>query len=162
MKQSKFTDARHKVRGFTLIEIMITVAIVGILAAIALPSYQRYVLRSYRADARTALLGLGQRLEQNYNLAGVYNATQAGTAINDAQIAAWGMDQVPLGGAARYTLTFAAGQPTASTFIVQATPVGAQAGDTECGILMIDHRNVKGAQGTLDNRAAATLNCWSR
>ncbi len=53
-------------RGFTLIEMMITVAIIGILASIALPSYQEYVMRGYLVDATNTLADLRARLEQHY------------------------------------------------------------------------------------------------
>lgn len=154
---------RHHQRGFTLIELMITVAIVGILSAIAVPSYNKYVLRANRANAKTALLSIAQRLEQNYTLTGRYDQNQAGVAINNAMITTWGMDQVPLGGVARYTLTFAAGQPALGpppTFVLIATPVNAQATDT-CGNLQIDNRNLKGANGQ-GNRNQITIDCWDK
>ena len=140
---------------------MISVAVVGILAAIALPNYSAYIMRSHRAEARNTLLAVAQRLEQNYTLAGTYAATPAGAAINNASITAWGLDQIPLSGAARYTITFATGQPTATTFTLQATPTGPQAGDT-CGVLMLDNRNLKGSGGAISNRSTATRNCWDR
>ncbi len=147
-------------RGFTLIELMISVAVVGILAAIALPNYSAYIMRSHRAEARNTLLAVAQRLEQNYTLAGTYAATPAGAAINNASITSWGLNQTPLSGAARYIITFVTGQPTATTFTLQATPTGAQAGDT-CGTMTLDNRNLKGAAGQ-NNRHQTTRNCWDR
>lgn len=58
-------DSSH-IRGFTLIEMMITVAIIGILASIAIPSYQEYVMRGYLVDATNTLSDLRARLEQHY------------------------------------------------------------------------------------------------
>lgn len=139
---------------------MISVAVVGILAAIALPNYSAYIMRSHRAEARNTLLAVAQRLEQNYTLAGTYAATPAGAAINNASITSWGLNQTPLSGAARYIITFVTGQPTATTFTLQATPTGAQAGDT-CGTMTLDNRNLKGAAGQ-NNRHQTTRNCWDR
>ena len=154
-----------RTQGFTLIELLVVIAIIGILAAIALPSYNRYVLRSHRAEAKNMLMATAQRLEQNYTLSGSYAQTQ-GSAVNDintATITAWGFGQVPLNGPARYNITFAAGNPTnptAVTFALLATPVGAQAADT-CGVLSLDNRNLKGANGQL-NRSQVTRECWDR
>jgi type IV pilus assembly protein PilE len=151
-----------RAQGFTLIELLITIAIIGILVAIALPSYNRYVLRSHRAEAKNMLMATAQRLEQNYTLSGSYARTQGAAAddINAATITAWGFGQVPLSGPARYNITFAAAQPTATTFVLLATPVGGQAADT-CGILLLDNRNLKGAAGQ-NNRNQTTRECWDR
>lgn len=146
-------------RGFTLIELMITVAVIAVLAAIALPSYNQYVLRSHRAEAKNTLLTIAQRLEQNYTLAASYALTQAAVAIDNTTIAGWGLSQTPLSGAARYNITFQAA-PTATTFTLIATPTGAQTNDT-CGILLIDNRNLKGAAGQ-NNRNQITRDCWDR
>ncbi len=147
-------------RGFTLIEVMITVAIVAILAAIALPSYNEYVRRGHRAEAKNTLQAIAQRLEQNYTLSGSYALTQDATAIDNTSITNWGMNSTPTTGSVRYNMTFGAG-PTTTTFVLQATPAGSQVGDT-CGVLMMDHRNLKGAGGLLDNRAQLTRDCWDR
>lgn len=149
-------------RGFTLIEMMIVVAVIGILAAIAIPNYNEYIRRSHRAEAKNFLQAIAQRLEQNYTLSGSYDTTQAGVAIVPAAfIGATGMSQVPLGGAVRYNISFVAGQPTAATFVLQAVPVGGQAGD-RCGTLLLNQQNLKGANNILNNRAPLTIECWGR
>jgi type IV pilus assembly protein PilE len=147
--------------GFTLIEVMITVAIVAILSAIALPNYRQYIQRSNRVEARNTMMTVAQRLEQNYTLNSAYNvsSTSGGTAtIADATLATWGFDQVPAGGEARYNITFSSGAPSTTTFTILATPVGSQASDT-CGILSLDSRNLKSAAGQ-GNRSSKTRECW--
>ena len=62
-------------KGFTLIEVMIVVAIIGILSAIAYPSYTEYIARGHRADARAGLLQAQQWLERAATATGVYPTT---------------------------------------------------------------------------------------
>lgn len=152
-------------RGFTLIELMIAVAVVAILSAIALPSYNQYVLRSHRAEAKNMLLAVAQRLEQNYTLSGSYDTTPGNAApnINNAMLGTWGLSQAPLSGAPRYNISFQAApaQPTPITFVLLATPVGAQIADTTCGVLLLNNVNLKGAAGQ-NNRSQVTRDCWDR
>lgn len=124
--------------GFTLIELMIVIMIVGILAAIAYPSYQNYVLKTRRTDAAGNLLELGQYLERYFTENGKYNEDRAG---NDVVLP---FDKSPKEGTATfYDLDFTAGEPTATTYELSAAPVGSQAEDTTCGTLTLDHTGVK-------------------
>lgn len=134
---------RRLPQGFTLIELMIVVAIVGILAAIAYPSYQEQVRQSRRADAQAVLLESAQFMERFFTV----NSTYAGAALPT------GLQQSPKdGGTARYNLTIPA--QTASTFTLQATP---QVADPNCGNLTITQAGIKGASGTL-----GADGCWKR
>ncbi len=159
---------KHPAKGFTLIELMITVAVVGILAAVALPSYTSYVRRANRADARNTLLAAAQRMEQNYTLAGRYDLLQDGTtAVDTAMLTTWGLNASPSSGTALYTITFSTA-PSQTAYVLAATPVtgGVQAAD-ECGVLRLTERNLKSANGENPNTAgiarnANTQKCWAK
>lgn len=112
--------------GFTLIELMIVVAVVAILSAIALPAYQQYVKRSQRAEARAAILKAEGWLERFYGENNRYNNGTATT--NDKFSAMFG--NVPATGAARYTLSLEA--VATSSYSIKATPTGSMTGDY-CG-----------------------------
>ena len=106
-----------KQKGMTLIEIMIVVAIVGILASIAYPSYQNYVLRSHRSAATSCLLELAQFMERNYTQNMRYDSV--GFALPNLQC----MTE----SANRYDYTSVQAQ---RTYTVTATAKGPQANDT--------------------------------
>ena len=136
-------------RGFTLIELMIAVAVVGILAAIAYPSYQEHVRKARRADAQTALLELAQFMERHYTANGRYLTTAGAAPVLP-------FDAAPKDGATKYyDLSFTA-TPTASSYTLRAVPKGAMAGDA-CGTLTLSNTGAKG------QAAGATLaECWRR
>ena len=135
--------------GFTLIELMVTVSILGILLGVALPSYQNQIARTRRAAAAGCAMELAQFMERvyasnmRYDLnGGVATTLPAVPCRNDLS--------------ASYTLGFAAAQPAARTFAIVATPIGAQAArDTQCAVLGIDQANARTVSGT-----GTVAQCW--
>ena len=132
-----------KQQGFSLIELLIVVAIVGILAAITYPSYQNYVLRTGRADGQAKLMEILQAQERFYSQNQTYttNLGAGGLAYGVAADAAVPSEE------GRYNIRAAAcgGSTIARCVILTATRTGPQAQDNECGNLTIDSRGTKGA-----------------
>ncbi len=130
---------RKASRGFTLIELMITVAIVAILAAVAYPSYTSYVIRSNRSAAQGFLLQVSN-LQQRYLLdKRSYGDT---TTLNLAGI-------TPATVSKNYdvTATVQAGPPPGFKIIATPKVGGPQASDTACGTLTIDQAGKKEVSG---------------
>lgn len=128
--------------GFTLIELMIAVAIIGILASIAYPSYSSYVLKSRRATAQADLTELSQWLERQFTT----NYSYLGS---DGSAPTLPFTQSPRSGTAYYSLEFE-GAVTKQNYQLKAVPQGAQQKDT-CGTLTLSRSGAK---------TAAVTNCW--
>ena len=137
-------------RGFTLIEVMIVVAIVAILAAIALPSYNEYIRRGHRAEARAALLQGAQWMERAATATGTYPLTA------DFPNA---LTTIPSN---RYAITVASPPASAASgtaFTLTAAPQTGQTGD-KCGSYTLTHNGLRGANGV--TTGAIVTECWGK
>ncbi|HLK71341.1 MAG TPA: type IV pilin protein [Steroidobacteraceae bacterium] len=135
---------RRSQQGFSLMELMIAVAIVAIISAIAIPSYRSYVLQGNRTDAMKTLAYYQQALERCYS--------QNFSYVGCAQIPA-----LPVASSGGYfTITLPA--LAATSYLLTATTAGAQVKDTQCTTFTI---NQTGTQGAQDNSGHdQTLPCW--
>lgn len=141
-----------KAMGFTLIEVMIVVAVIAILAAVAYPSYQQSVAKTRRSAAQGCLVEMAQFMERFYTTNMRYDQTAATPPV----AVALANPTCRADMAAFYTFSFPAGQPTQSTYTIQAVPQGSQASaDAGCGTLTLTQAGTKGRSGT-----AALNSCW--
>ncbi len=143
--------------GFTLIEIMIVIAIVAILSSIAIPAYSEYAARAKRTDAQGALAGLAVAMErffaQNHTYCGSDASGTVGTCVNNDAPGIFS-SQVPVdGGTAYYNLTISLVSPLSYT--LTATRAGGMAAD-KCGDFTFTNTGQKG----LVNNTAALTDCW--
>ena len=132
-KDSPMRQMYHSV-GFTLVELMIVVAIVGILSAVAYPSYVRNIEGSRANDAQGGLVSFANAMEKRYARQNSYMGAAAGGANTGAPAANLFPSQLPIDGNRKYydlTITVAA----VNAFTLRATPINAQVGT---GILELD------------------------
>lgn len=149
-----------RTRGFTLIELMIVVAIVAILAGVAYPSYRDSIDKSRRAEARAQLMDAVQFMQRFYSQNDRYDQTNTSTPSAAALPAA--LQVSPRGaalGSQAYNIGFAANSPTQAGFLIQAVPrTGGPMASDKCGTLQI---NQVGRRMVVGNTGGATVDtCW--
>jgi type IV pilus assembly protein PilE len=159
--------------GFTLIELLVTLAIIGILAATVYPSYQQYISRASRAEAKGILMQTAQFLERNYTLNNAYNLSN-GAAVSlpylyspTSATLASGTAKYSIGVNYAKTLDGAAcAGGVGQCFTLSATPMGVMKND-KCGTLTLDSKGVQGAadinkNGVTYNDPSDNATCWQR
>ena len=139
---------KHKESGFTLIEIMIVILIIGILAAVALPSYKEYVIKARRGNVQTDLLDLSQRMERCFT---EFN-NQYDDAGCDVRVEVPVAGKVTDDGKYRITLVTPAG---GASYTLTATPLLDQQEDTDCAAMSIDQVGATTVTGTKPRE-----DCW--
>ena len=136
-------------RGFTLIEIMVVVALIGILASIALNSYQSSTRKSRRYAAQSCLMEQAQYMERYYTTA---SSTMSYTG---AVLPASAACRTNL--ASHYTFSLPAAANSSQAFSVQAAAIGTQRGDTQCTTLAL---NQAAQQTSSSATGTTTTGCW--
>lgn len=125
------TQRRAAIHGFTLVEMLITIVVIAILAAIAYPSYSAHLRKSRRAEAQQVLMDAALRQQQILLDTKAYAADLAGAGVT-----------VPASVTPHYTISVTRGTGTAAEFTATAAPQGPQAQDT-CGTLTVNQANVR-------------------
>lgn len=140
-----------RLRGYTLTELMITVAVLAIIVAIAVPAYTSQMQKARRADARNALLDIAGREERFLSVSNAYSNVTTDVGYTGA----W--PQNVFNG--YYSVTVTVPDPAfvgnGPSFIITATAIGAQANDASCTTFTLNQVGVQGATG-----AATPATCW--
>lgn len=140
--------------GFNLVELLVVVTIIGIIGAVAYPSYLGSVRDTRRADCTGAITGLSSAMERFYSVNGTYLGAAAGgsnTGAPDVFSTTCPVD----GNNPNYNLTIQAA--TASTYTLRAAPVGDQTND-DCGSLSLTNTGLKGVVGA--KTGVTWQDCW--
>lgn len=159
----------HRPRGFSLTELLIAIAILGILTAIALPSYRGYVERTHRTVAKTALSEIASRQESyatdhksyasslaalGYNLSGSAYLNSQGAVSSSTSDALYTLSLTALPSGGLGTCSALSGSPSSRAYVIRAVPYASRI-DQTCGTLCVGSNGDRGASGGADS-------CWQR
>lgn len=141
-------------RGFTLLELMITLGVAAIIATFAIPSYRTHVAKAHRVEAATALYRAAQFVETT-------RVVQTAASTEALSLPA-GFDQAPANGETVYRLKLLAESATNGGYAIEAEPLapGPMQGD-ECGVFVIDATGARANRTSAQLTPQQTTNCWS-
>ncbi len=136
-----------KQRGLTLIELLTTMVVIGLLASIAVPGYRQVMLRAGRSEAKVELLQTASALERCYSRYNAFNSPQCAGQVSLPRLTESGRYQI------------VAANLDDGDYRLRALPQGGQAEDGECRTLTYDSA---GHKGVADGAAQSAAFCWSR
>lgn len=147
---------KRRLRGFTLIEMMVTVAIIAIIAAIAIPSYSRYVTRAHRSEGQALLNEAAARMERYYAQNNKYTASPADLGLgNPTVVSDNGYYELDIASYDRSKNEEKENYAKHGPYLLTAKAAGPQKNDKECQNLTLNAQGKKGTSGT-----SSTTECW--
>lgn len=152
-QEEKSVTQNNKTAGFTLIELMIAVAIIGILTMVAYPAYQDSIRKSRRADGIAAALAVQVAQESFRGNCRFYAKNIGANNVCGVSAAASTVDTVSLSNEGYYSLSIE-GTATGNSYIIMIDPTGSQAADTTCDPMRLTFNNVN------PNGLKSPVDCW--
>ena len=160
-QENRLHGAVRRSGGFTLIEVMVVVAVIGILSAIAFPGYKEYVSKARRAEVRTVLLEASQWMERHYTENMKYDSNTAGTAVAD--LFPSNLKLSPREGTPAYNINVSAAAARTYTVTATRSSTGAMSTD-KCGDFQITNTGVKSnvnySSSAFASAQDAVTTCW--